>query len=142
MDGKESFVVGGRIGFSGLALNRFGHWALRGGPSVSGHLQCILMIYLIAIIFSSLFKIHCLFPNSKITTQRDPPWRHSCALATGTGATRATLLVPFFSLLGSAEFLVRCRLCHCRAPRQPVYRHYNGTILTLLLFSYSSVDTF
>lgn len=35
MDGRESFVVGGRIGFSGLALNRFGPWALRGGPSVA-----------------------------------------------------------------------------------------------------------
>lgn len=33
VSGKESFVVGGRPGFSGLALSPFGHWLLRCGPS-------------------------------------------------------------------------------------------------------------
>jgi hypothetical protein len=51
VDGKESFVVGGRIGFSGLALNRFGHWVLRGGPSVSDHLYCVIIMNLISKIF-------------------------------------------------------------------------------------------
>lgn len=52
------------------------------------------------------------FPKFQNMQSKCPPMAEHFALATGTGATRATFLVPFFSLLGSAEFLVRCRLCH------------------------------
>jgi hypothetical protein len=40
VSGKESFVVGGRPGFSGLALSPFGHWLLRCGPSPRWPFSC------------------------------------------------------------------------------------------------------
>ena len=57
VDGRESFVVGGRIGFSGLALNRFGRWALRGGPSVRP--RCILLHFYYC--YNALFYFFYLF---------------------------------------------------------------------------------
>lgn len=64
MDGRESFVVGGRIGFSGLALNRFGRWALRGGPSVRP--RCILLrfYYYYNVLFCFFISFYMISMNS------------------------------------------------------------------------------